>query len=185
MHPEDRLIVFNLGYDYIHSLTMIISIPSLLAILRDRVELVPARAVPIKMHWLDWGQASARVLVMPPSHQTWIGYVSGSRFVRTRQSGHEARTQFELLDFNPTRVRRALQDSANKDPTENWTVINEPSVIPLVDYHVFSEEVETSLPFILSWSAPEIELDLLAVMIDDDNIVLVRRGEEQFEVLTF
>jgi len=122
-------------------------------------------------------------MLSPDSHPVFVCYVSGSRFVRTPQTpeGHS----FEVLDFNPTRVRHALQNSATSNEAQHWEVITAPSILLKEDFRVFLEDVETSMPYVLSrtdWTLPP---GTEAVMIDEDNIIVVNDGEEQYEILTF
>jgi len=139
------------------------------------------------------GAYGTRALRIRPPDDVWTRYVSGSRVVCSGRLADNVapqewntRLQFiELYDFNPLRVRRAHQESADGIALldRNWQVEMEPTTIPNEDCSLFIEEVRTGLPYLKSLSKPIRRFD--ALMLSEDNIVVVRWRQLEMELLTF
>ncbi|KAH9903456.1 hypothetical protein C8Q73DRAFT_742509 [Cubamyces lactineus] len=153
--------------------------------------------------WSEWGPSGSRFVPAPPTHTSvWVCYVYGMTFAMSLRQGSQR--VIVTLDFNRLAINRARAEQQQQQQQQEEGGGGEGAEKPWGDRkklvleddrpfqpaNIFSEEVRTSLPYIMRKTTPfgaEGEGHFDAVMISEDSLVMVSSPSHirKYRVLTF
>ncbi|KAJ6612856.1 hypothetical protein B0H10DRAFT_2222746 [Mycena sp. CBHHK59/15] len=172
---EDSLILFSFdAWNHLAPAEYIFVVPrsTLLALLRN--------ADTAETPWDAWGPQSSCWPITGPVSKHYITTTAGQRMVTIAADAWEKPAPIRVLDFNPRRV--AAQRRIGPVDGEHATVrVMEAGSEKDVNQVPFSEPVWSTLPYVETLSKEK--FDFRAVMINDEDIIGVRYGEQFIESL--